>query len=61
MQPLPTEKGLKITYGVEVDVVTSVVRATEQRTVVSSELLPSSMEVIGHHIDEVQISGDTLK
>lgn len=33
-------------------------RTTEQRAVVSSKLFPGSMEVIGHHIDEVQIPGE---
>jgi len=43
------------TYGVEVDEVTLVLGATEKRAVMASELLPGSMEVIGHNIDEVQI------
>lgn len=41
-------------YGVEVDEVAKVLRAAEQRAVVTSEPLPSSMKVVGHHIDEVQ-------
>lgn len=46
------------TYSVEVDQVTGVMWATVQRAVVSSEALPGSMEVIGHHIDEVQFPGE---
>lgn len=42
-------------YSVEVDKITTVVGATAQWAVVSSEWLPSSVEVIGHHIDKVQI------
>lgn len=42
-------------YSVEVDQIAAVVGATVQWAVVSSESLPSSVEVIGHHIDKVQI------
>lgn len=42
------------TYGVEVDEITMVLGSTEQWAVVSSEPLPSSMKVVGHHIDEFQ-------
>lgn len=49
------------TYCVEVDQLTKILGATEQRAVVSSELLPGSMEVIGHYIDEVQFPGDREK
>lgn len=42
-------------YSVEVDQITAVMGATVQGAVVSSGSLPSSVEVIGHHIDEVQI------
>lgn len=47
------------TYSVEVDEVTFILGSTKQWAVVSCELLPSSMEVIGHHIDEVQFPGKT--
>ena len=46
-------------YGVKVDEVTKVLRSAEQWAVVSSELLPSSMEVVGHHVNEVQFPGKT--
>lgn len=45
------------TYGVKVDEVTKVLGTTEQRAVVSCKLFPGSMEVVGHHIDEVQFPG----
>ena len=44
-----------LTYSVEIDEFTLVLGATVQRAVVSSDLFPSSMEVIGHHINKVQI------
>ena len=42
-------------YCVEVDEVTLVLGATVQGAVMASELLPGSMEVIGHDVDEVQL------
>lgn len=51
-------------HSVEVDQITAVVGATVQGAVVPSESFPSSVEVIGHHIDEVQIprrSQETLR
>lgn len=44
----------QFSYNVEVDKVSRVKGSSIQGAVVSSELLPSSMEVIGHHIDEIQ-------
>ena len=43
------------TYSVEVDEVTLVLGATVQGAVMASELLPGSMEIIGHDVDEVQL------
>lgn len=54
----PVKVLLSGSYSIEVDEISSVEGATEQRAVVSSESLPSSMEVIGHHVDEVQLPGD---
>lgn len=46
-------------YSVEEDKVSRVMSTTVEWAVVSSELLPSSMEVIGHHVDEVQRAAET--
>ena len=45
-------------YSVEVDKLSLVMSTAIQGAVVSSESLPSSVEVVGHHVDEVQRPGD---
>lgn len=43
------------TYGVKVNEVTKVLRSAVQGAVVPRNSLPSSVEIIRHHVDEVQI------
>ena len=44
-------------YSVEVDEVPGVLGSAVQGAVVSGEGLPGPVEVVGHHVDEVQIPG----
>lgn len=46
-------------YNVEVDAIATILGATVQWAVVSSDSVPGSVEVIGHHIDKVQIPTGT--
>lgn len=46
-------------YGVKVDEVPMILRTTEEGAVVPGEALPGAVEVVGHHIDEVQVPTNT--
>lgn len=48
-------------YSVEVNKISKVFRSRIEGAVVSCEALPSSMEIIGHHIDEVKIARNSVK
>ena len=43
------------THHVEVAVIASLSRPGVQRTVVSSHLLPGTVQVVGHQVDEVHV------
>lgn len=52
---------LNLSYSVEVNKISKVLGSLKERAVVSCEALPSSMEVISHHVDEVKIARDSVK
>lgn len=48
-----------MSYDIEVVVCPRVMAAAEQWAIVSCGSLPVSVEVIGHHVDEVQRAAET--
>ena len=50
-----------LTYHVEIHVVTSLTGVRVQWTVMSSDLVPSPVQIIGHQVDEIKISESHTK